>query len=160
MKFQRRKTFTYRNDIVCLDMTNQKIVYFIEINKNMNITQLFFVLDFVNFQKLQTFLKNSLFRFFYETYINDFFKSEKTRLKKSDKFRIRNNDFRIHQLRIVQFEKLKIKRFFNKFFDKSQWNVVDHKIVFMYDVYIQNTLIYDDFFFNKQIDDVEKNKRT
>ena len=141
-------------------MTNQEIVYFIEVDKNMNIIQLFFVLDFVNYQELQTFLKSSLFRPFYEAYVKNFLNSEKTRLKKSDKFRTRSSDLRVHQLRIVQFEKWRMKRFSNKFLDKSEWNVVDHKTVFMYDVYTQNTQIYDDLFFSKQIDDVERNRRT
>ena len=141
-------------------MADQEVAYSIGVGKNMDATQLFSMLGFVNFQELQTFLKGPLFRPFYEAYLRDFLNPEKARLKKSGKSRVRGMGIRTHQLRIVQAERWGMKRFSNKFPDKSDWDAVDHKAAFMYDVYTQNTQIYGGLFFSKQIDDAERDRRT
>ena len=124
-----------------------------------NFEHLWVVLDFKNLVELQKFLESKLFKLFFEIYQQDYLIFERNRFAKQDRFMTRDKNIRIIQTRILDEKRFKLMKFSNKTSNKKDWNDVDHMTSFMHDVRHQNTMKFDDLFFESIFDDVEKNRR-
>ena len=121
--------------------------------------QLWTILKFKNFAKLHKFLKFKFFKSFYDIYQRNWLNFEKKRLAKQNKFMTREKNIKAIQMKIINEEKHELMKFFDKTSNKFDWNVVNHLIVFMYDVRQQNIVKFNDFFFDFVLNDAEKNRR-
>ena len=71
----------------------------------------------------------------------------------------RDKNIKIIQTRIFDEKRFELMKFSNKTSNKKNWNDVDYMTSFMHDVRHQNTMKFDDLFFESIFDDVEKNRR-
>ena len=124
-----------------------------------NFEHFWIVLNFKNFVEFQMFLESKLFKFFFEIYQQNYLIFERNRFAKQDKSMIRDKNIRIIQTKILDEKRFELMKFSNKTSNKKNWNDVDYMTSFMHDVRHQNTMKFDDLFFESIFDDVEKNRR-
>ena len=106
-----------------------------------NKKSIWMIFDFRDFREFKRWIVSNFFDFYWQKYQRDY-------LNVVDRDKIREKQLRIVIVRIIENEKNKQKKFSIKKSQKTSWNNVDHKALFVHDVKKKNCAIFE-FFYEK-----------
>ena len=109
------------------------------------------------FIELKEYLQDFLFKSHFDHLFHHVINSAQKKITRTKKIKFRESAMRIVQIKMIQNQKNDQFKFFNRYSDIRNWNIIDHYVYFMYDVRKKNTHHVQEIFYDKKLSDDQMN---
>ena len=103
------------------------------------------------FIELREYLQDFLFKSHFDHLLHHVINSAQKKITRTKRVRFRELTMKTVQIRMIQNQKNDQFKFFNRYSDMKNWDIIDHYVYFMYNVRKKNTHHVQGIFYDKKL---------